>query len=199
MWQERTFEEIPEEEYIQGKGYNDGNHTIWIERMTNPRARNRRKYHAKAIEIITDTLEELLKTGQKNAKKSSCKETPDTIDNTSKKAKEKLTMTSRALFDILYESYSKLKWKEKRGLLISALLPYHKDYTATVEFVEQNLKRRKHNRSSRYLRAYRKCTMNGFNYFVTFTYDDKKMNVDEFKQRLRDYLSNKVSGISGSI
>ncbi len=101
-------------------------------------------------------------------------------------------MTPRALFDILYESYAKLKWNKKRSLLISAFLPYHKDYASTVAFVEQNLQRRKHNKSSRYLRAYRKCTMNRFNYFVTFTYDSKKLGVEEFKTKLKDYLSNKV-------
>ena len=34
--------------------------------------------------------------------------------------------------------------------------------------------------------------MNRFNYFVTFTYDGKKLGVEEFKTKLKDYLSNKV-------
>ena len=85
-----------------------------------------------------------------------------------------------------------MKWKKKRNALIAAFLPYHKNYHRAAEFVDKNMIRRRHNKNSRYLRAFRKCAMNRFNYFVTFTYDDKKMNVDEFKQRLRDYLSNKV-------
>ena len=101
-------------------------------------------------------------------------------------------MTPRALFDLLYETYAKMKWKKKRNALIAAFLPYHKNYHRAAEFVDKNMIRRRHNKNSRYLRAFRKCAMNRFNYFVTFTYDDKKMNVDEFKQRLRDYLSNKV-------
>lgn len=217
MQQTRTFDEIPEDEFLPGKAYNDGEHTIWIEQHSNPRARKRKRYREKDIEVDPTKLDDLLDAGKKkknspaqdfpeddeyaeyliqNApvlpQKSSNEETLADVQNTLKNAKQTLKMTPRALFDVLYDSYAKLKWKKKRRLLISAFLPYHQAYKDTVEFVEQNMERRKHNKGSRYLRAFRKCTMNRFNYFVTFTYDGKKMSVDEFKTKLKDYLSNKV-------
>ena len=40
MQNQRSFDEISEDEYIEGKGYNDGNHNVWIAKTTNPRARS---------------------------------------------------------------------------------------------------------------------------------------------------------------
>lgn len=39
----------------------------------------------------------------------------------------------------------------------------------------------------------RKCNLNGFNYFVTFTYSDEKLTAERFYNKLRSYLKNKVS------
>ena len=36
-------------------------------------------------------------------------------------------------------------------------------------------------------------SINGFNYFVTFTYDDEKMTAEQFKKKLKAYLKNNVS------
>ena len=52
-----------------------------------------------------------------------------------------------------------------RGLY-SLFIPYYNNYYRAVEFVDKNMECRKHNKNSRYLRAYRKCTLNRFNYFV---------------------------------
>ena len=59
--------------------------------------------------------------------------------------------------------------------------------------MEENLLRRRHNNGARYLRALRKCCLNRFNYFVTFTYDDEKMDREQFKKKLKAYLKNKVN------
>ena len=211
---QRLFDEIPEDEAIPGRFYNDGGHNVWIEKTTNPRARKRTKYKEREIEIAPTALLELQEVGESRKNVLSDSETVDDdyvmeilanslpteqteaefddaqiIQNSEEKT---LKMTPRTLFDVLYDSYANLKWKQKRNALIAAFLPYYKNYHRAVEFVDKNMIRHKHNKNSRYLRAYRKCTLNRFNYFVTFTYDDKKMSVEEFMKKLKDYLSNKV-------
>ncbi len=211
---QRLFDEIPEDEVIPGRFYNDGGHNVWIEKTTNPRACKRTKYKEREIEIAPTALLELQEVGESRKNVLSDSETVDDdyvmeilanspsdeqaeaelndtkiVQNNEEKT---IKMTSRTLFDVLYDSYASLKWKRKRNALIAAFLPYYKNYHRAVEFVDKNMIRRKHNKNSRYLRAYRKCTLNRFNYFVTFTYDDKKMSVEEFKKKLKDYLSNKV-------
>ena len=193
---QRLFDEIPEDEVIPGRFYNDGGHNVWIEKTTNPRARKRTKYKEREIEIAPTALLELQEVGESRKNVLSDSETVDDdyvmeilsnspsdeqaeaelndtkiVQNNEEKT---IKMTSRALFDVLYDSYASLKWKRKRNALIAAFLPYYKNYHRAVEFMDKNMIRRKHNKNSRYLRAYRKCTLNRFNYFVTFTYDDKK-------------------------
>ena len=41
MQNQRPFDKIEEDEFIEGKGYNDGNHNVWIAKITNPRARKK--------------------------------------------------------------------------------------------------------------------------------------------------------------
>ena len=213
MQQTRLFDELPENEMVPGRLYNDGWHNIWIVKTTNPSTRKKTKYREREIEIASATLSELKELRKKKNVLSDneaidddyvtemlensppielTEETPDDTAFMQNNTQKTVKLTPRALFDILYEEYAHLKWKKKRNSLIAAFLPYYKNYHRAVEFVDKNMIRRKHNKNSRYLRAYRKCTMNRFNYFVTFTYDSKKMSVDEFKKRLRDYLSNKV-------
>lgn len=213
MQQTRPFDELPDDEMIPGRLYNDGRHNIWIVKTNNPRACKRIKCREREIEIAPTTLSELKELRKKKnvlsdnetidddyvteiLKNSSpielTEEKPNDTAFMQNNTQKTLKMTPRSLFDILYETYANLKWKKKRNALIAAFLPYYKNYHLAVEFVDKNMIRRKDNKDSRYTRAYRKCTMNRFNYFVTFTYDDKKMSVDEFKQRLKDYLSNKV-------
>lgn len=58
------------------------------------------------------------------------------------------------------------------------------------DFVRENTKRKWHNHYARLKRFTRKATLNLWNYFVTITYDDKKMDEDTFRRKLRKCLSN---------
>lgn len=211
---QRLFDEIPDDELIAGRFYNDGGHNVWIEKTVNPRARKRTRYKEQEIEIAPGVLSELQEAGEGGRNiftdnetvdddyvmeilaneplQEDCGEVVESLKSVQNNAQKTLKMTPRALFDILYDSYANLKWKQKRNALIVAFIPYYKNYYRAVEFVDKNMERRKHNKNSRYLRAYRKCTLNRFNYFVTFTYDDNKMDAEGFKKKLKDYLSNKV-------
>ena len=57
-------------------------------------------------------------------------------------------------------------------------------------FVDKEFERERNNYRARAKRFRRKAFLNDWNYFVTFTYDDKKGSEDSFKTRLRRSLSN---------
>lgn len=57
-------------------------------------------------------------------------------------------------------------------------------------FVKENIKRKWHNYYSRVKRFTRKANLNLWNKFVTITYDDKKMDEETFRLKLRRCLSN---------
>ena len=129
--------------------YNDGGHNIWIVKTTNPRARKKTQYREREIEIAPTTLSELKELRKKKNVLSDneavnddyvakiladspvielTEEIPDETAFAQNDVQTTLKMTPRALFDILYESYTDLKWKKKRNALIAAFLPYYQNY-----------------------------------------------------------------------
>ena len=160
MQQTRLFDELPDDENIPGRLYNDGGHNIWIVKTTNPRARKRTKYREREIEIAPATLSELKEAGEKKNVLSDnpsldddyvaemlailtpielTEETPNETAFAQNNGQKTVKMTPRALFDILYETYAKMKWKKKRNALIAAFLPYYKNYHRAAEFVDKNI------------------------------------------------------------
>ena len=101
-------------------------------------------------------------------------------------------MPLRTVFDKFYEIWQNEPKKRRRELLIEAMLPFHADRKYAAAFVDQNSERKRQNEKSRIRRAMRKCNLNGFNYFVTFTYSDEKLTAERFYNKLRAYLKNKV-------
>ena len=105
---------------------------------------------------------------------------------------QKEKMPLRSVFDKFYEIWQNEPKKRRRELLIEAMLPYHAGRKYATAFVDQNSERKRQNEKSRIRRAMRKCNLNGFNYFVTFTYSDDKLTAERFYNKLRSYLKNKV-------
>lgn len=70
------------------------------------------------------------------------------------------------------------------------MLEKYPDLKDADEFVTENIRRKKHNFYSRLKRFRRKANLNLWNKFVTITYDDKKMDEDTFRRKLRKCLSN---------
>lgn len=58
------------------------------------------------------------------------------------------------------------------------------------EWIDRRIRRTLHNLHCRKKRFKRKAHLHKWNYFGTITFDDKKMNVDEFEKCLRKCLSN---------
>ena len=58
------------------------------------------------------------------------------------------------------------------------------------EFCNANLERKHKNLSTRWLRMRRKANLQEFNYFCTFTYDDKLHTEESFKKKLKKCFQN---------
>ena len=71
--------------------------------------------------------------------------------------------------------------------LKTAMLEQYPNLENADDFITENIKRKKHNFYSRFKR---KANLNLWNKFVTITYDDKKMDADTFRRKLRKCLSN---------
>ena len=134
MQQTRLFDELPDDENVPGRLYNDGRHNIWIVKTTNPRARKRTFYREQEIEIAPTTLSELqaVSKSKKNVLSDNpnidddyvaeilansapielTEETPDETAFAQNNGQKTIKMTPRALFDILYNTYAKMKWKK---------------------------------------------------------------------------------------
>ena len=220
-WQKRIdeFNTWDNDMIIPGKLTNDGAHNVWIEETRNPRGKRRKKWAepkfkvdvmsletAKNLQQRKEVIEENADTESRppgaGIKAKNDEIAVDFIDgdeedgeakDEEKTPQETRLMTLREVFDELYDSYYEMKFAAKRKALLEAMAPYFDTRKRTVEFVEENLHRRRHNNGARYLRALRKCCLNRFNYFVTFTYDDEKMNREQFKKKLKAYLKNKVN------
>lgn len=104
--------------------------------------------------------------------------------------------TSREAIDILFDSlYSSGQRDELRGEALTAhikagLAELFADHPDLDGYIEDKIKRARHNLYVRKKRFRRKAYLNKWNYFVTFTYDDGKQNEETFRKRLRKCLSN---------
>ena len=81
----------------------------------------------------------------------------------------------------------KTKGKKKRTKeLITELRPHFETEEQTAEFVKAEMERLERNRMVRWLRLQRKIDLGEWDYFCTFTYDDKKHTEESFRAKLSD-------------
>ena len=72
----------------------------------------------------------------------------------------------------------------------TGLLELFGDNENLAQYILDKLERKKRNLYARKKRFRRKGNLNKWNYFVTFTYDDKKHTPESFRKKLRKCLSN---------
>ena len=85
------------------------------------------------------------------------------------------------------KSYNENKGKSKREKIenINKELKGHFENEEQLQnFVDENLERKKRNLIERRKRLYRKAYLQVWSYFCTFTFDDNKLNEEEFKKKL---------------
>lgn len=78
--------------------------------------------------------------------------------------------------------------KNRKAKLLQEFLPIFKDGDEAAQFVEQHFGRLSRNRWERYNRMIRRGYNYNWNYFCTFTYDDKKHTEESFRKKLMNTL-----------
>ena len=202
-------EEKFDEWYPQAKVYFDGSHYIAIPHTTN--LSRRRKPHPEEIVVRqTGGKYELVKTPkielEEIDEKSPWDDEQATVEefikpspNEAQNAKEaavcgnqpiRRKVTRKQIFEELYQKYLDLKKSEKIAAICRDMRPLFKTDVGAESFVNSNYDRKCRNLIARRVRFVRKALNQEFNYFVTFTYDDKKHDEDSFKKKLRHTLGH---------
>lgn len=87
-------------------------------------------------------------------------------------------------FEKIYSENKDKSKKEKVENINKELKEHFESEEQLQSFVDENLERKKRNLIERRKRLYRKAYLQVWSYFCTFTYDDKKLNEEEFRKKL---------------
>ena len=87
-------------------------------------------------------------------------------------------------FEKIYNENKDKPKKEKVEKIKSELKESFNNEEQLKNFVDENLERKKRNLVERRKRLYRKAYLQVWSYFCTFTYDNKKLNEEEFRKKL---------------
>lgn len=116
-----------------------------------------------------------------------------------KKASLPTRITNDELGELFEEKYDEafkagMKLKEQKAFIRSALSEkFGKFEDILDEYIEKQFKSKLHSAKARIKRFERKAYTNKWNYFVTFTYDNKKQTRETFEKCLKKCLSNLAS------
>ena len=83
-------------------------------------------------------------------------------------------------------------FKQKTKEILDIVASNFENEEKAEEFVNVNMERKKRNKIERDKRLSRKLYTNEWNYFVTFTYDDKLHTEESFMQGINNFLKHAV-------
>lgn len=200
MWNKEIYEAMDDEDYIFGKLTNDGGYNhVFFKEQKQPYRKKKYKPTEERVDVLISSLQEaknIVTTTEtppiSGVDKPLDKESSDAT-STQERGDKTVKMTLRELFDFYYKAYEKEKWKARWSKMMKHFVEYIPEEKRRREFLKENFKRKRHNGKARKLRMDRKMSINGFNYFVTFTYSDEKMTEEEFIKKLKSYLRNNVN------
>lgn len=112
---------------------------------------------------------------------------------TKHKLKNKTKPPAQEKFEIAYKDSQSLPKKQRKTYIIEQMKDTFSSDTATKNFVEQNIERKKINAIKRKSRLMRKVYLQKWNFFVTLTYDSQKYTEESFKIKLLNTLKHLVS------
>lgn len=101
-----------------------------------------------------------------------------------KKIVKKVEDDKKQEFEKVYKENLNKSKKEKKEILENELSKHFENKKQAKEYVERNLERKKRNSIIRRTRLARKVNLQDWNYFCTFTYDDSKLNEEDFRKKL---------------
>ena len=188
-------------DYADAKVYFDGGHYIAIPYRPNPFA-GKKKYKKKEQPVVVvdgddfefdieDFEEEF---GIENVEDDYIvdEETREKIkqENQEKRNNKPKAKTLKEYFEEFYTESLELNKKKREDYIIKKMQEYFDSYEEAKEYVVKNVERKTNNLIAKKTRFYRKAYLNEFNYFCTFTYDDKKHTEESFKKKLIQTLSS---------
>ena len=97
--------------------------------------------------------------------------------------------TKKELFERLYKENLDKKRADKRTAIIQGIKGCFKTLEDAERYVDLHLERKQRNLICRRIRLTRKANLQEFNYFCTFTYDDKKHTEESFRKSLTNCLA----------
>lgn len=114
--------------------------------------------------------------------------------NNGKKTNAKVEAGSpKQRFEQAFDESKELPKKERKEYIQGAMQDCFNNSQETADFVQKELERKRTNSNKRKTRLYRKVYLQEWNYFVTITYDDKLLNEDTFRIKLKNTLKHLVS------
>ncbi len=178
--------------YGETKVYYDGSHYIAIPH-TERKNRRRRKREDEEIAVVekeggseTQKATEPLtqqQTADYESQTEQCKFEPSEQSTVR-------TTTKKQLFEELYSKYINLRKSERQDMILKEMQPYFDNQEQAKEYVRWNMERKYRNLVCRRVRMTRKARLANFNYFCTFTYDDKKHTEESFQKQLKICFRN---------
>lgn len=156
----------------KAKVYHDGGHPIAIIPTTRPVRRKTKK--SASSDVCTD-----------NNMQTHCEN-----KTTNKKV---ATAQLKDTFARLYKETASMSKVERNNKIIEGMREYFKDETQARLFVEEHIQKEKRNFAVRAQRLFRKARLQKWNYFCTFTYDDKKHPETTFRKSLLNTLRHFAS------
>lgn len=173
--------------YSKVKVYSDGSHPIGIPYEPNPYVRKRRKLPEEVI-TVTEPAEDVSAMPDNDVVVGN--EPAQTERENIPTVPKQRQMTRKELFEELYQKSVGMKKRERKAYVQREMLPYFKDSISCRAFVENNFNRKHRNMICRKTRLWRKINQQTFNYFVTFTFDDKKHTEESFQKALNTCLQH---------
>jgi len=187
--------------YAQAKVYNDGSHYIAIphtERFT-----KRKPKPPEEVIVVSqeDSKDDSITEEVVESSISSCEDTIIEFEEVvsedgflpfeeEEKCKNERKITKKELFNELYDKNIDLKRTDRKNQIIKIMRPYFKEERECEFYVNTQFERKIRNMICRRVRMVRKANLAGFNYFCTFTYDNKLHTEDSFRKKLKTCLRN---------
>ena len=182
--------------YEKAKIYSDGSHYIAVPHSTRFNTRKRKVLHKEIIvdenlKEVKDAFEPITITTPKGEILTESEFICGELVPVTRKVKAKGTRTTKkAVFEKLYKEHIFEKRKVMRKKIISAMAGLFENASDAENYVDGNLERKRRNLICRRVRLTRKVNLQTFDYFCTFTYDDKKHTEISFRKKLTWTFAN---------
>jgi len=96
-------------------------------------------------------------------------------------------------FETAYAESQSLPERERKKYIAEKMRSEFSTTEQAIDYIEQNIERKKNNLAKRRVRLWRKIYLQEWNYFVTFTYDSQKHTEETFKAKIRNTLKHLIS------